>query len=78
MVNLKNTETLKKNYEIKKVMKERLDEVYKNVLDTLKNMVTSEDMLPLLESLRVKYKWITPIINKLNSDNTLYCLKHHR
>lgn len=48
------------------------DYVHVTLLDTLKNMVTSEDMLPLLESLRVKYKWITPIINKINSDNTLY------
>lgn len=46
--------------------------VHSELIQTLRNMVSAEDMIPMLEQLSKKKVWVKQIINELNNDNQLF------
>nr|DAG99575.1 MAG TPA: hypothetical protein [Crassvirales sp.] len=46
--------------------------VHSELIQALRNMVSAEDMIPILEQLSKKKVWIKQIINELNNDNQLF------
>ena len=47
------------------------DYVHATLVDALRNMTSSEDMMPLLEKMAEVKKWINPLILELEKDNTI-------
>ena len=48
------------------------DYVHATLLDKLKDMITSEDMIPLMEDLQKLKPWVKQVTNLLNKDETLF------
>lgn len=46
--------------------------VHSELIQALRNMVSAEDMIPMLEQLSKKKVWVKQIINELNNDNQLF------
>lgn len=46
--------------------------VHSELIQALRNMISAEDMIPMLEQLSKKKVWVKQIINKLNNDNQLF------
>ena len=46
--------------------------VHSELIQALKNMISAEDMIPMLEQLSKKKVWVKQIINELNNDNQLF------
>lgn len=46
--------------------------VHSELIQALRNMVSVEDMIPILEQLSKKKVWVKQIINELNNDNQLF------
>jgi hypothetical protein len=46
--------------------------VHSELIQALRNMVSAEDMIPILEQLSKKKVWVKQIINELNNDNQLF------
>ena len=46
--------------------------VHSELIQALRNMISAEDMIPMLEQLSKKKVWIKQIINELNNDNQLF------
>ena len=46
--------------------------VHSELIQALKNMISAEDMIPMLEQLSKKKIWVKQIINELNNDNQLF------
>lgn len=46
--------------------------VHSELIQALRNMVSAEDMIPMLEQLSKKKVWVRQIINELNNDNQLF------
>ena len=46
--------------------------VHSELIQALRNMISAEDMIPLLEQLSKKKVWVKQIINELNNDNQLF------
>ena len=48
------------------------DYVHATLIDKCKDMITSDDMMPLLEDLARQKSWVKQIINKLKKDDVLF------
>ena len=46
--------------------------VHSELIQALRNMISAEDMIPMLEQLSKKKVWVKQIINELNNDNQLF------
>lgn len=46
--------------------------VHSELIQALRNMISAEDMIPMLEQLSKKKVWVRQIINELNNDNQLF------
>lgn len=46
--------------------------VHSELIQALRNMVSAEDMIPMLEQLSKKKVWVKQIINELDNDNQLF------
>lgn len=46
--------------------------VHSELIQALRNMVSAEDIIPMLEQLSKKKVWVKQIINELNNDNQLF------
>lgn len=46
--------------------------VHSELIQALRNMVSAEDMIPMLKQLSKKKVWVKQIINELNNDNQLF------
>ena len=46
--------------------------VHSELIQALRNIVSAEDMIPMLEQLSKKKVWVKQIINELNNDNQLF------
>lgn len=46
--------------------------VHSELIQALRNMISAEDMIPMLEQLSKKKIWVKQIINELNNDNQLF------
>lgn len=46
--------------------------VHSELIQALRNMISVEDMIPMLEQLSKKKVWVKQIINELNNDNQLF------
>lgn len=46
--------------------------VHSELIQALRNMVSAEDMIPMLEQLSKKKVWVKQIIDELNNDNQLF------
>ena len=46
--------------------------IHSELIQALRNMISAEDMIPMLEQLSKKKVWVKQIINELNNDNQLF------
>lgn len=46
--------------------------VHSELIQALRNMISAEDMIPMLKQLSKKKVWVKQIINELNNDNQLF------